>query len=598
MNDDGSLVKLQAGANSAGGDPIALASFNIPAEDEDVYRPAEDEDVYRIISNYIQTCGPTGIRYIREVLNAVRSVTRSLRATNKVISFSNDWSSNPETSSIHKHVLVALGGADSVTQQVDKGKMTWIRAHTGRMKEADKAKKYKLQQERGYKKYKIQSLWEKFIIYIVPVISENKYAQSTCGASDSTFILPKTENSLLTLKIDGHERSESYYDDEKFEASATVQVPATLNFFQLHRVVCQTMNCMAVGTRETHEWLVPNIATERERTVTDEHCDFVQIGETYFIESGKREDYGCDDNILFDRGAAVRQRVSRTGVYVDRRVPLFEEVDRWSGRSSENKSVGKIHACIHSTCINSVFFQPGMTVMLQNGPVKYSTTYKTYKITCTKTEEYSGPLPLNQNINVMQPRCLRGKPEDDDDDWSVAKANKQLEHDRGCLRRNLFLVGSKDYLTQMPWCKNNKYRVENKPLGSEHADIPFPLAVQSTGIDNRPMFLHGEPPLPSSEEYEKYVSTLRGRIDPAFLQDHIMGTSGTFAVPFEYGSPGRGMREFYNYDSDDSRGGDRSQGVGQRWTCEVDEETARISQLQGKREKKKGRKRKAPCNQT
>ena len=83
------------------------------------------ENVYKTISDYVRSCGPTGIRYIREVLGAVHRKTRNYGLKKLAFNFSTDWSSHPETSSIHKYILLALGGADAITEHFDKGNMVW-----------------------------------------------------------------------------------------------------------------------------------------------------------------------------------------------------------------------------------------------------------------------------------------------------------------------------------------------------------------------------------------------------------------------------------------------------------------------------------------
>eukprot|EP00574_Skeletonema_japonicum_P007154 CAMPEP_0201730116 /NCGR_PEP_ID=MMETSP0593-20130828/21132_1 /ASSEMBLY_ACC=CAM_ASM_000672 /TAXON_ID=267983 /ORGANISM="Skeletonema japonicum, Strain CCMP2506" /LENGTH=320 /DNA_ID=CAMNT_0048222587 /DNA_START=288 /DNA_END=1247 /DNA_ORIENTATION=+ len=319
------------------------------------------------------------------------------------------------------------------------------------------------------------------------------------------------------------------------------------------------MNCGAHGTRETHEWRVPNVNSSDERPITGDDVEYVQIGETYFVENGKRQDYEFAIEDLFDTGGAIRQRVSRTGAFIDQEMPLyFLGLDYDTRIQMRRKRSGnhfdRMKACIHSTCISAVFFQPGTTALLQDGLAKYFTSYK---ITCTKSEEYAGELPLNPNINVMQPKCLRGKPEEDRGCFSVDRANKLLHSDRGCLRRNLCKVGSNDFLAQMPFCK-----VDAIP-GTRRE---YPVAVQLTGLDHYPMFLYGEPTLPSSEEYKDYVSSLEGKIDPRFLQENIMGDMfGDFAVPFKYGSVRGGRGHFAD-------GNDSNPGIGHVWTREVDEE--------------------------
>jgi len=546
--------------------------------------PRTPEEIYTTISNYMRSCGPIGIDYIREILNSVCKKTRNWGMRTRSFYFSNDWSSHPETSKIHKYVLLALGGAEMITEKIEKGKLTWTLAYAS-SKEEERAlggeapSKSELNRMKQKRHSKIDWEWKKFKTFLIPVFAENKNVPITCGASDSTFVFPtanRPDRTLLTLKVEGHESSDGYYGKEKFKATATVQVPASLNFFQLHRVICQLMSCGPYGTRETHEWRVPNIASDFERPLTDEKLKYVQIGETYFVDHGRRADEDFDQSCLFDKGVAIRQRVSRTGAFVDQDMPLFVE-DGLELRIFR-KNFGQIKACIHSTCINSVFFQPGTMALLQLGLVNYFTSYS---ITCTKSEEYVGPLPLNPNINVMQPQCLRGKPEEDDEHWSVEKANKQLLSDRGCLRRNLCKIGSTDYLVQMPWCSLQVSEI-NRLVGEEPADIAYPVSVHLTGLDHYPMFLYGQPPLPSSEDYEDYVSSMRGRIDPNFLPENIMGKGGIFSVPFRYGNPDHFYDYFYDSDNNDGSSG-RDLGIGQVWTREVDEEMARIDSLQPKK---------------
>jgi hypothetical protein len=332
------------------------------------------------------------------------------------------------------------------------------------------------------------------------------------------------------------------------------------------------MNCAAIATRETHQWMVPNIASAGEYPITHSDCQYMQIGETYFVEDGRREDRELDDYDYFSKGSVMRQRVSRTGAFVDHDMPLFYKEGLRGGsilfeRSSQSQR--NLQACIHSTCIIAVFFQPGTTALLQDGLFKYCTKYK---INCMKSEEYLGPLPLNPAINVMQPKCLRGK-QDDGGYWSVEKANKQLLCDRGVLRRNLSMIGSDDYLVQMPWC--------NLPLLK---CTPSPIAVRLTGLDQYPIFLYGEPSLPSSEDYGHYISSLEGKIDPEFLQENVI-QYGDFAVPF-----GSKRGKFLSHLFD----GHRHPGIGEVWTREVDEEMKRMDSLQKEKKPSQGKKRKAP----
>ena len=137
----------------------------------------------------------------------------------------------------------------------------------------------------------------------------------------------------------------------------------------------------------------------------------------------------------------------------------------------------------------------------------------------------------------------------------------------------------------------------NRGWWDKESDIPFALGAHMTGLDHCSMFLYGQPPLPGSEDYETYVSTLNGRIEPEFLQDNMMGMSGSFAVPFRYGEPGRGCSDYFNYDSDDSHGCGRDEGIGKVWTDEVDAEMRRIESLNAKKITK-GKKRKAPSKKS
>ncbi|KAL7458823.1 hypothetical protein ACHAWC_010501 [Mediolabrus comicus] len=453
------------------------------AEEDPEGKPQTPEEMaYTAISNYIRTCGPVGIQYIREVMNAVCKKSRNWGQRTKCFHFSADWSSNPETSTIHKSVVHVLGGTELIKERVDKGKMVWTLDFEGGgdnnlfpLNDDGRRNEKQLKRLKDHNSMKVDVSWREFKDRMTPVIAENKSLPITCGASDSTFILPavnKPDLTILTLKIEGHECSDGSYGEEKFKAHATVQVPASLNLFQLHRVVCLTMNCHNHGTRETHEWRVPNVNSYSDRPITDDDVDYVQIGETYFVENGKREDYGMPD-----------------------KAQMF-------------------------------------------------------------------------------------KPEDDDSQWSVESANKELHLDRGCLRRNLRKVGSSDYMMQMPFCRVDSLTRHRRE---------YPVAVQLMGLDRHPMFLYGEPPLPSSEEYKDYVSSLRGRIDPKFLQENIVEMGGYFAVPFKYGSAGGAHSAWYDSDDDS----DDKTSIGREWAREVDEEMKRIDSLKPKKAAK-GRKRKAP----
>ena len=140
---------------------------------------------------------------------------------------------------------------------------------------------------------------------------------------------------------------------------------------------------------------------------------------------------------------------------------------------------------------------------------------------------------------MRQPKCLRGKPEEGNDGeygWSVAKANKQLERDRGCLRRKDICGIGSEIITQMPWCAHSALMpmpLSRTTLWEKETDVPFPVAAQLTGLDHYPMFLYGEPPLPGSDDYEAYVSTLNERIDPKFWQENVVNFWWLFCSVWE-----------------------------------------------------------------
>jgi hypothetical protein len=415
------------------------------------------QDVYDTISNFVRSCDETGIVYFLEVLHSVRRSHNNYTRF-KTFNFSHDWSTHPQTSAINKTIHMALGGPTAIVQSAERGQMKWscgeLFSKSGNMSAIEKFNVDNKTQE-------VRNLWADFLVYLAPIVSENEYYHSI-----STKPIDRT---LLTLKIEGVERCAGSYEEEKFKATATVLVPATMNFFQLHRVVMQTMNCSPDTRRETHEWTVPNIGSTFERNVTEsDGSSCVQLGETYFVENGKRANYWDDVQSMFDRGGAVRQRLATTGAYCDVFLPLFyTEINSYSNNFDHLLGLEKIVACIHSTSIGSVFYQPGTAALLQDGLVKYMDKYK---ITCMKLDEYVGPLPRNE-LNVMQPKCLRGKPEPEEGNccvfgWSVAKANEQLELDRGCLRRK-DICEEGNILTKFPWCGNTFRRRQKRDLLSE-----------------------------------------------------------------------------------------------------------------------------------
>jgi len=410
------------------------------------------------------------------------------------------------------------------------------------------------------------------------ILSQNVF-NSGGSALDVSSVVPITERMVLTLKIEvikwinGQEKTFG-------EARAVVCVPAALNFFQLHRVVIQTLRRSNICSRETHVWKAKNIASPYNANSMDGSFDYVQLGETYFVENGRRVE-GMDgnlDTLIFDNGDALRQRVSDTAAYYDQIVPLYFQKN-WCWNFD---SVKKLRACIHSTRIDALFFQPGAVVYLEDGLSKYLTKYK---ITCLRIDEHDGPIPSNPMINIMLPKCISGKCKDYnyENNWSVDKANAKLELDRGCLRRNLCRIGSKECMHQMPWCHS-----EDCKIGKMPSTLPF--ALKLSGTDLCPIFLHGEPPLPGSSDYATYVSSLNGRINPEFLQENVLDTYANFPVPFKYGTPSDDSDDCSHIEVVDNIH-DR---IGSIWEREVDEEMAKIEVIESKNKSKaRGKKRKS-----
>ena len=569
------------GSSNAFADTVSAQPASLRAAHAGI--DSSDGDVYDVITSYVRSCSSSGVEYLREVLYHVKMAMRSMVVNpKKPYNFSKDWSTVSDTSDINKTVMKALGGEGIVQQTVAGGKMVWHLSFTSSYTNKDINKQFELQSKRR----QWEKLWKKFLKVVAPAVGESIHSRSLCASVDTPNIIPGIDHpqrTLLTLKIEGIDRSSGSDIEEPFKAWASVQVPATLNFFQLHRVVNQTMNCSNYCTRETHVWKVQNIAPELDCSKGKYgHLDLVELGETYFIEGGERASWN-EDCSLFGDGGAIRQRLSKTAAQYDQITPLYYD-EFSSSLSSRNYSASKISACIHSTAISAIFYQVGTSAVLENGMVKYCSRYK---ITCTKIEEYKGPLPENSNINVMLSKCLRGKNEDDhysSRDWSVDRANGQLLKDRGCLRRNLCAIGTEKGMQVFPWCWSGDFLFGSTQTPSA------PLATELKGIDNRPMFLFGEPPLPGSSNYTNYVSSLEGRIDESFLQENVVNMS-EFAVPFEKGRSRKFKRMYHSYD-EDKTDDTKELCLGLLWERDVDEEDKRIESLHPKK-KAKGKKRKA-----
>ena len=522
------------------------------------------------IFDAIQLQNPTVLKYLREALFHLRSALRSMSTPRKVYTFTEDWSSCPETSGICEafHAII-----EHMEQSVKGGKLTW------RLAPASKPKK----ELRGIERFQVEMnefetvrFWEALIKKISPALAEA--SPPSCFASEAPNVLPnavdRPEQTALTLKIECVDQNRGDYDEEPLEGWATIRVPADLNFFQLHRVVVQVMSLGPDCVRETHLWRATNIATCDSKGV-HKNFDYVQLGDTYFVENGRRQNYGDDTN-FFKEGCALRQRVSHTGAYFDHAAPMrtgiISKYDSGIGlfrlppREMQDKSLAKVRACIHSTSIGAIFFAENTEATMEEGLVKWRAKYK---LTCLRIDPCDGPPPENPNLNAFLPKCVRGKVPVNrygfEFDWSPAKANEQLERDRGCLRRKLCQIGTPNGMQQFPWCFTGDPNMEG------YRDSHLPLAIRGTGVDTRPVFLSGEPPLPASaggdaDTYASYVTPLEDRIEDRFLQENLISEGlCSFTVPF--GKPER--RRYGSFDEEE----DTAEGAA--WEQEVDEEDAR-----------------------
>lgn len=534
------------------------------------------KDAHEFIADYVRTCDEFGLMYIREVMNNVRTCYRKCRVDKKAYEFSLDYSSHPKTRKVNQYVHFALGGDEILLQTVEKNKLVWRLA-------------FRLKQGHDVVYMRYIDLWTMMRRLIEPVISDNPLSRPACLASDSAQVLPggdSPQRTILTLKIEGIEKAGGEHDGDRYyrtgprpyKARATIACPASLNFFQLHRAICLVMNCASSSrTRETHEFHAANEAAPYSRPITDPDCKIVQIGELYQVSEGKKID---EDDGPFVSGYGLRQRITRTGAHYDTVMPLHSVEPPMFGRET-HFSINTAFACIHTTCINAVFRAPNASVVLVNGWGDYKAKFK---ITCTKSEQYDGPPPDNHRVNVMLAKCLRGKIEGDSYcDFSVEEANKRLHEDRGCLRRILCDFGTMNCIQQFPWAFDEGTRVER---GKEYI---VPLAVQLRAMDRRPIYLNGEPPLPTSDDFSKYVSTLHGKIDPKWRQENIFDMTGDFAVPLSFKPNKIGVSGCYNCVG----GKTCEECVGIRWEKEADEEQEKMDRRKPKKKRASGKKRKA-----
>lgn len=394
------------------------------------------------VVDIIRSQHPTVLKFIREALFHVRSALRSIKLRHKLYTFSNDWSKCDETAGVCTILLEALGGQSVIEQSVKSGKLIWRHAFAGKLKK-NMSSIERMNAELTERKLKEQ--WTEILDVLCPILAE--VTEPICMASETPNVFPtveRPERTVLTLKIEGVDRNCADYEEEEFKAWATIRVPASLNFFQLHRVVIQTMNNCSSCTRETHRWQARNLAC---RELLSDDFDIVQLGDTYFVENGRRQNYG-DEISFFKNGNALRQRISHTAAYFDHAAPLgaFDDFDLTN--MLQDKTLAKVRGCIHSTTIGALFHDKGAEATMEEGLVKFR---RKYKLSCLRVDEFDGALPENPNLNAFLPECVRGK-NMDDENWSVEKANEQLKRDRGCLRRNLCEIGTKNGMQQMPWC--------------------------------------------------------------------------------------------------------------------------------------------------
>lgn len=531
------------------------------------------------IFDAIQLQNPTVLKYLKEVLFHLRSALRSMSTPRKIYTFTEDWSSCPETSGICEVFHEIIGGPSAMEQSVKAGKLTW------RLASASKPKK----QLRGFERFQVQAneietmiFWEALIKKISPALAEA--SPPSCFASEAPNVLPNAVDTpgltALTLKIECVDQNQGDYDEEPLEGWATIRVPADLNFFQLHRVVIQVMSLGPDCVRETHLWRATNVASCESKGVHKEF-DHVQLGDTYFVDDGRRANYGDDVN-YFKEGCALRQRVSHTGAYFDHAAPMRTGIIskygsgiglfQPSSREMQDKALAKVRACIHSTSIGAIFFARDTEATMEEGLVKWRAKYK---LTCLRIDPCDGPPPENPNLNAFLPKCVRGKVPRNrygvGFDWSPAKANEQLERDRGCLRRRLCQIGTPNGMQQFPWC------FTGDPFMEDYRNSHLPIAARAIGVDTRPVFLSGEPPLPASaggdaDTYASYVTPLEDRIEDRFLQENVISDGHSFTVPF--GKPGRYRSSSWDEAEDTTEGA--------AWEREVDEEDAQKPKAKAK----------------
>lgn len=503
---------------------------------------------------------------MREVLFHLMDISRKSMVSNKHYVFSKDWTNNKEddddenenvnkndnsnngtaTSQLSKLVIQALGG-DSIVKQNRSSKNGNDTYYWSLLWCTRKRTAAVLQQKKEW----ISSL-SLFLDRICPIVGRE--SPTVCDASDASIALPYIDDpdrTILTLKILATK------DSGGIGSWAIVQVPSTLNFFQLHRVVSQTINCSPSCTNKTHVWKARNLASRN-----DGDHDAVQIGE------GLRA--SC-----FSTGDYFRQQVSETGAYIDQKAPFSTESIRYD--SYPFTFVGELYASIHSTCICSLFFKEGTVVSLQDG---YGYDCVEFDTSCVRIGSYLSPIPkttTNTNINAFLPKCVRRK---NQDGGTTDRANKQLFLDRGCLRRNFCKINSRDCLQRIPWCHAEepcRYRNRDEERnGSVHTG---PIATTVRGLDGAPIYILSEPPMSANDSEQKnlkYLSSINldDSLGLKFLPERVVDDYSSFSVPF--GKRAK-IRDMFGKVKD-FRDNDKKEGEidGLIWEREADEADSKI----------------------
>ena len=92
----------------------------------------------------------------------------------KRFKFSQDWSTNPQTSEINKTVIYELGGLELIAQTIDKGKgqMQWSTTALLQKKSTMSSKEKKIAESNIMM---VQDMWTSFLTCISPIVTENEH---------------------------------------------------------------------------------------------------------------------------------------------------------------------------------------------------------------------------------------------------------------------------------------------------------------------------------------------------------------------------------------------------------------------------------------